>query len=496
MSFRVKRVLESATDLTSAVELIRQHFTSGHWSVLVTHGPTDCVQLVDVVDGQVTSRPVSGMAIAVCRDSMSVPVSDAHGTESGPMEQIARLKHHTLKSGLASETALSVLLRVGAVEAGTRLTLDRVRAWTLTVNADHPGVITYRADLSGTSEEIDLKEVFANAAPAIAVQSAHIASPSQTARPLNSAHSHAKVSERGKENGSPSQHLDRNHFDGALLRRGAVRAAGAKATSSLLLDPDKDSFLAEHRLRDKPLLPAVIALELFVETALSQPPAEPLAAVRNFEIANGLWFQDNQPRRAVVTADCAAGVTKCRLESDRPNFESRGQSPLNLHATGEVLLGDPKGVESVAVGSPLFGWMPFVYPDSAGLYHGPSLRCLKQFSFRHRDGWAQLTAPASNHFASTQQRGTWVLPSSLLDGCLVACGTFSYTMLGQRLEIPQGMGYLRFGRQPRPGEACVLRLTAKPGDTQSTSFDFVLVGDDHTVLFEATDYRTLVITKT
>ena len=116
---------------------------------------------------------------------------------------------------------------------------------------------------------------------------------------------------------------------------------------------------------------------------------------------------------------------------------------------------------------------PFTYPDDALLYHGQPLRCLKNYGIQYDGGWGQIIAPPLSELAGPRSDTGWILPTAVLDACVVCCGSFVFLQFGGILEVPHGFELIRWAKQPRmraksasPASGFVL---AKPATAYSTS---------------------------
>ncbi len=81
----------------------------------------------------------------------------------------------------------------------------------------------------------------------------------------------------------------------------------------------------------------------------------------------------------------------------------------------------------------------------------------------------------------------------MLDACVVTCGSFVFVQFGGALEVPYRFDRLRFGRPPREGETCVLRIYFRGRQGRHSRFDFTLFGGDDDVLLQAEGYQTVLI---
>jgi acyl transferase domain-containing protein len=260
------------------------------------------------------------------------------------------------------------------------------------------------------------------------------------------------------------------------------------------VDPLKDPFLVEHRMLDRPFLPLVISMECLAEGARLLHGGS-VTAIERLEIHNGLLFKRDQPRTLEVGVSArAADEFRCQLTSAHHGSDGRLVDAARMLVTASVTLAtEPVELEVGAIGDPPLGWFPMAYPDDGPIYHGPRLRSLKQVAFQYDGGFGQIVAPAVTELGGCRPGDGWLLPASVLDAALVTCSTFAYVMFGKRVEIPAGIERLRFGRQPRTGEVCLLRMWFKAQDARTARYNFNLYGDDGQCLISAEGYRTTVI---
>lgn len=132
--------------------------------------------------------------------------------------------------------------------------------------------------------------------------------------------------------------------------------------------------------------------------------------------------------------------------------------------------------------------------DMGRVYIGPSMRCVRQLTGSEKGGWARLVAPPRAGLSSAARPGGWVVPAALLDGCFQACGAFAYTAFGLP-PMPRSLGRLRFGRQPRDGEQCVIGVKFKGRTEGHALFDFQLRGDDGQVILHADSFQVVLAPK-
>ena len=101
---------------------------------------------------------------------------------------------------------------------------------------------------------------------------------------------------------------------------------------------------------------------------------------------------------------------------------------------------------------PTSGLVSAQYPEDGLMYHGPGSavsdrRCL---SIRRRLG-TDYVAPTLQNLLETRGGEGWIVPISVLDACVVACGGFLFMHFGGMIEVPYEFERLRIARLPRSG---------------------------------------------
>ncbi|CAK9095638.1 Enoyl-[acyl-carrier-protein] reductase [NADPH] FabL (ENR) (Enoyl-acyl carrier protein reductase III) (NADPH-dependent enoyl-ACP reductase), partial [Durusdinium trenchii] len=214
------------------------------------------------------------------------------------------------------------------------------------------------------------------------------------------------------------------------------------------LDTAADPFLKEHRLNDRPILPAVIGLEALVEGAATSLDVESdTIVVENFEVLRPLRLDDATTRTLTVRVSDLGQGLECRLESEDG-----------------------------------------IWPDGP-IYHGEPFRCLQEMFLWRDGGWGTLTAKAAGELLGSHRSGTPLTPSSLIDSALVVCGVDAFWMTGPRIEMPHQIGRLRVRRLPQAGEECVVRMFFREQDKAGTTYDFCIFGADGEWIAEVLGYR-------
>jgi hypothetical protein len=111
-----------------------------------------------------------------------------------------------------------------------------------------------------------------------------------------------------------------------------------------------------------------------------------------------------------------------------------------------------------------------------------------------RDGGrAKLIGAPPLQLAGKRSGLNWIVPSAILDGCMVACGGYSYFMMERRVEIPKSLDRFRFSRHPIEGEECVMRFFYRGTEENGSCYDFTLFGAIGDVIFSVEGYHTTLI---
>ena len=116
---------------------------------------------------------------------------------------------------------------------------------------------------------------------------------------------------------------------------------------------------------------------------------------------------------------------------------------------------------------------------------------MTQCAYQYDGGWGRIVAADVAELAGPRGGAGWVLPTAVLDACVVACGSFLYLQFGGVVEVPYAFERLRWTRMPRAGEECVIRLFFRERGDRHSRFDFTLFGQNDEPLVQAVGYRTI-----
>ena len=239
----------------------------------------------------------------------------------------------------------------------------------------------------------------------------------------------------------------------------------------------------------------MIGIEAIAEAASLQADNRKITQIRDIQIVNGLPFHNDNPIQTKVSVTPINGTVNCAFTAELRDRKGRiidANRPL-VNAVVPVVPVNSK--EQPTPTQPPLGWQEYHYPDTGMMLHGPPLQTLKACSFHHSGGWGKLLAPAISELAGSRSDKGWILPPALLDGCVVACGSFIYLQFQGALEVPNGMDCLRLHRPANEGEICLLNFSFLGREEKHSRFDFQLFGEDNQLILEVDGYRTIRVSK-
>jgi len=280
-----------------------------------------------------------------------------------------------------------------------------------------------------------------------------------------------------------------------LIDRVLEYRPGHRVVVEAQFHPAEDPFLIDHQMGGRPLLPAVVAMEVVAEAA-TLLDGRCFVGLRDVEIYAGLPFNTDDPRTAKVVVSAAPGGAACRMTSDYYDRKGRLVEADRLVMTATVELADgPAELSIPHCGPPPLGWFPMEYPPGFAVRHGLRMRYLKNAFCQYDGGFGRIVAPPISELAGKRRSGGWLMSPAVLDASLVACSTFGFVMFEKRNSIPLGLKQMRVLGLPRDGEECVVRTYYRGKDARHTHYDFVLFGEDHRVILAADGYLSSTVQK-
>ena len=106
-----------------------------------------------------------------------------------------------------------------------------------------------------------------------------------------------------------------------------------------------------------------------------------------------------------------------------------------------------------------------------------------------------FVAPEPDCLAPNREGRLWLTPAALLDASFFACGVLLWHRHQGVIAIPDGIGSVRFGELPRPGERCTIFITDRGRDGARAVFAFALFGSDGRPLMAVEAYRNVIVSE-
>lgn len=254
------------------------------------------------------------------------------------------------------------------------------------------------------------------------------------------------------------------------------------------LNPTADPFLIEHRLQNRPLLPAVIMTELLAEGAsLAEGGLRPVG-MRNFEIVTSIKFPTDANCDVEVHAVRQAGGTVAtELRADFRSRSGKLVSANRLYASAQMefdtAFQDSAKTEKLdRAALKQFTWKSAEYsPESAMFYVGGPLRCFRKYAVDsdRKCLWGKISAPSLGELAGANRDvSRWLTPSAVFDATLYASGILLWSCVKPGVSLPQGVKHASFMRLPRPAEVLWTRCQIVAVEDSKATLDITVWGSD------------------
>jgi acyl transferase domain-containing protein/NAD(P)-dependent dehydrogenase (short-subunit alcohol dehydrogenase family)/NAD(P)H-dependent flavin oxidoreductase YrpB (nitropropane dioxygenase family) len=193
--------------------------------------------------------------------------------------------------------------------------------------------------------------------------------------------------------------------------------AGGSVKAVIRLDPERHRYLMDHRLDDKPVVPAAMAIEFMAEAARQAWPDSIVTGVKSVRVYKGIVL-NGKPRSIRVAArpqthysgeDRALSVDVELTDPEQPGVPYyRGTVCLS-----DALPAPPGRKRQVEYGGTAITAAE-AYRDR--LFHGPCFRCLKRIvSLNGRGVWAEVTPSRPSDCMRAAPGSSWIIDPILLD---------------------------------------------------------------------------------
>ena len=274
------------------------------------------------------------------------------------------------------------------------------------------------------------------------------------------------------------------------------------------VDPTSDVFLLQHQLKERPILPIVMGLELVAETAnvlTVKLGLEPMSAITEVRIVRGMTCTQDAPYRLV-----------CRLEkTETPNvwnalvkgdFYNKAGKKINENCPYyrcKVTFGaNGAKHELVAKQADLSQTASFTYPvlGERDIYHGPTLQCLK--TVRYNDGSYAIgdIVPQENSALFGSKTGEIATNPAIMDACLYTCGILNYIAIQHTaILVPDQFESIEYGAgKVVPGVSCecccqLVKVIELPGGYEQKIFNYTLYNKQGEVIVNVYNCQATII---
>jgi len=265
------------------------------------------------------------------------------------------------------------------------------------------------------------------------------------------------------------------------------------------LAPDGERFLSQHQMQGRPTLPFVIALEFMAEAARLASGNSVLQEAKDVEAIQSLKWTTSAPITIQTWAELKTGGQECSLRADFYRRDGRLVARDKLYFRGTMVTGEHPPLIQAAPGfrggwsileQDSLSWTKVIYPPSGGpVYHGPELQCLHSIAVEDREAFGKIFATSAVQLGGGHRPGTgWSVPAAAMDACLYAAALLAGKQTG-RGSLPVRFDRIRFGRQPDPGEPCLVHVKIVKETSQGMTLAFTLTGWNNDLLLEVNGYE-------
>jgi acyl transferase domain-containing protein len=288
---------------------------------------------------------------------------------------------------------------------------------------------------------------------------------------------------------------DRSLFP--LLDR-LLRSEGSRREIARDVSLESEPYLEDHCLDSVSVVPGAVHFETMVEAGLLCRPSGTPVAIENVDVPLAVRVLPGRGVRMRAVVEAAPARMAIRLVSDFVDAHERVLVTDRVHATGEVVFGDPLPPRRATPHAALLRWIARGGADFAPCYSdprenttvGPRLWALQWVRrFGQHELLACVRTAAQERLLRSAGAPRFRLDPFLLDGCFQAAGVLS-TLCYRRMSLPAGARQLRIHREAEPHEPLYVHvvLTGLHGEDQTRCNIQVMDATGHLV-WDIEDYR-------
>jgi hypothetical protein len=240
--------------------------------------------------------------------------------------------------------------------------------------------------------------------------------------------------------------------------------ADGKVEAAVNTHPERHIFLQDHQIDGKPVLPLVVALEIFTEVAATIKPEAPLTAIRNLRRLHGVSYAEGSGRVLKVEGTIQNGTgAPASLDLSMRSAES-GQ----LHYRAQIELGGarPPAPARVHLVNPRPLPLSVAEAYDQWLFHGPMFAGIQEVMAMGDNGIiGRIRASRPEKLIRPAPGGSWLVDPVAADSSLQLCllwirSTFDQTPLPSGIEAYYHVRPLTEAREI----VCEIEILAKPGN--------------------------------
>jgi hypothetical protein len=275
---------------------------------------------------------------------------------------------------------------------------------------------------------------------------------------------------------------------------GAITSAGLYSgfTVETTLDPNAQPFLFDHQIDGTPVLPGVMGVEAFAETALLLLPGWRIEAIEDVNFLAPFKFYRKEPRTLNLQArfrrENGSVVAECSLIGRRI-LPGQTEAQVSTHFTARVRL-TPHEPEQVNAPAP--GEAPGSFMTAADIYriyfHGPAYQVVEGAWID--DGRTIGKLPQSlppNHYPPELPLA---FAPRLIESCFQTAGLWEMAVNGT-LGLPNHIERVRVLRSPDSAEGRLFALVSP--DPERGTFDAQVVDSGGNCYVQLSGYRTVTL---
>ncbi|MDR1383778.1 MAG: C45 family autoproteolytic acyltransferase/hydrolase [Planctomycetaceae bacterium] len=275
------------------------------------------------------------------------------------------------------------------------------------------------------------------------------------------------------------------------------------------VDPKNDTFLLEHQLQQRPILPVVVAMELMAETSLLFSNTKVVKAIRRLKILRGMKCTVDEPYRLTVVAEKTEAennedVWKTTIIGDYYNPKGVRINEKCPYFSAQIVCGNRES-EQITIPPKGHKHYDIEYPDLGvrPIFHGEPLRGLRYADF---DNVESLIGKVNTISQRALFQSRWnqkkhsieksvILNPSLLDACLWASGLLHGIGNPNTSVLPDYFENIEIGTATaNVGEPCIVCVERKadiplPMGYRNMVYDFVLCKNSGEVIYRVNGHR-------